>query len=358
MKSREILGKILHFVVDNTFLFTVAIMCLVHAVLLMITWYAGVFPLALFNILSVIIYLVCIFLCMHGHIMPVYMSIILEVSIYSTIAVYYIGWKSGSYNFLFSIVPIIIYFGSYLFKGIRRWTIVLALALIFSLYALLYIRYSNVNPVYEMSVTVRNIMMIFSSFVLFFSVVFYSSIYIISSEIEMMGLELTNKQLSADASEDALTGLLNRRGFIPLVESLMKSDQPKHFCVAFCDIDNFKLINDTYGHDCGDEVLKHVTSLIKNEMNDCDICRWGGEEVVILMRDYDVASAKQKVEDLRKLIESTPVVFFDKRISVTITIGLTKYMENFRKAEDLIKIADERMYYGKQHGKNVLVFED
>ncbi|SEA72197.1 diguanylate cyclase (GGDEF) domain-containing protein [Oribacterium sp. KHPX15] len=358
MRSRDILGKFLHFIVDNTLMFTVAIMCMVHVVLLMIVWYAGVMPLTLFNSMSVIIYLVCIFLCKHDHIMPVYMSIILEVSIYSTVAVYYIGWKSGSYNFLFSIVPIIIYFGSYLFKGIRRWMIVLVLALIFALYALLYTAYSNINPVYEMAGTVRTIMMLFSSFVMYFSVVFYSSIYIISSEIEKMGLELTNEQLSADASEDALTGLLNRRGFIPRIESLMKSDQPKQFCVAFCDIDNFKGINDTYGHDCGDEVLRHTTALIKNEMSDCDICRWGGEEIVILMKDYDFVSARQKIEDLRKLVEKTPTVFFNKRIKVTITIGLTKYMENFSKAEDLIKIADERMYYGKQHGKNVLVSED
>ena len=358
MKSREILGKVLHFMVNNTFIFTVAIMCLVHVVLLMITWYAGVIPLTLFNILSVIIYLSCVYLCKQDHIMPVYMSIIIEVSIYSTVAVYYIGWESGSYNFLFSIVPIIIYFGSYLFKGIRRWIIVLTLALIFALYTLLYFRCSNINPVYKMSDGVRTLMMIFSSFVMFFGVVFYSSLYIISSEIEMMGLELTNEQLSADASEDALTGLLNRRGFIPRVESLIKSEQPKQFCVAFCDIDNFKRINDTYGHDCGDEVLKHIASLIKNELSDCDICRWGGEEMVILMKDYDFASARQKIEDLRKLIEATPTVFFNKSISVTITIGLTKCMESFSNAEDLIKIADERMYYGKQHGKNVLVFED
>lgn len=358
MKSRELLGKFLHFIVHNTFLFTVAIMCLVHAALLMITWYAGVIPLTVFNILSVIIYLFCIFLCKHGHIMPVYMSIIIEVSVYSTIAVYYIGWKSGSYNFLFSIVPIVIYFGSYLFKGTRRWSIVLTLALIFALYAFLYIRYSNINPVYEMSGTPRTVMMIFSSFVMFFGVVFYSSLYIISSEIEMTGLEMTNEQLSADASEDALTGLLNRRGFIPRVESLMKSDQPKHFCIAFCDIDNFKRINDTYGHDCGDEVLSHIASMIKKEMSGCDICRWGGEEIVILMKDYDFISARQTMEYLRKLIETTPTVFFNKRISVTITIGLVKYIESFRRAEDLIKIADGRMYYGKQHGKNILVFED
>ncbi len=357
MKNKGTVDKILHFLVHNSFLFTVEIMCIVHASLLVVMLFAHVIPLVFFNVLSVIVYLFCIMLCKVGHIMPVYISILLEVIAYAITAVYFIGWSSGSYDFLFSIVPIIIYFGSFLFKGKMRWIIILSLGLILALFMILYFCFSGRQPVYELSYTVRTVIVIFSAFVMFFAMVFYSAVYIYSSQSEMTSLEQKNEQLTVDAKEDALTSLLNRRGFIPLVEALM-NDPMRHFCIAFCDIDNFKRINDSYGHDCGDEVLGHISTIIKKEMHGCAICRWGGEEFVILMEDYDFAVAIKKMEYIRKLIETTPTVFYNKRIAATITIGLEEYKETYKEPERIIKVADERMYYGKQHGKNILIYED
>ena len=357
MKSRGLWNKTIHLLVHNSFLFTVAVMCLVHATLLVIMWCANVMPLVQFNILSVVVYLFCILLCKFGHIMPVYVSILLEVTVYAAVSTHLIGWNGGSYCFLCSIVPIIIYFGCFLFKGLKRWIIVLMLVLNFSIYVFLYIRYVNAQPVYEVPHAIRMVLVIFSSFVMVFSVIFYNVIYIYSSEYEMISLEQKNKQLSVDAREDVLTNLLNRRGFLPLIEALMKDEQPKHFCIAFCDIDNFKRINDSYGHDCGDEVLRHITKLIKREMQDCDICRWGGEEIIILMKDYDFATAKEKMEGMRNCVESNPTIFFNKRILTTLTIGLEEYKDIYHEPEEIIKVADERMYYGKQHGKNILIYE-
>ena len=176
--------------------------------------------------------------------------------------------------------------------------------------------------------------------------------------MERSSLEEKNEQLSVDAHMDVLTGLLNRRGFLPLVKECMEQEKPSSFCVAFCDIDNFKRINDSFGHDCGDEVLKHISRLIQKEMNGCDICRWGGEEIVILMREYGFDNAREKMETMRKDIEENPTVFFNKRVFATITIGLEHNKESYEEPEELIRVADERMYYGKQHGKNILIFED
>ena len=138
----------------------------------------------------------------------------------------------------------------------------------------------------------------------------------------------------------------------------MKDENKDHFCISFSDIDNFKRINDSYGHDAGDEVLRHITSIIKKEMHGCEICRWGGEEIIILMRDHDFAVAREKMEYLRKCIETSPTVFFNKRIPATITIGLEENKEGYSEPDDIIKVADARMYYGKQHGKNIVVSED
>ena len=352
------LGKIMVYLVRNAFSFTVGVMCLVHAVLLVIFLTSGVYPLALYNGFSVVIYILCFFLCRFGRILPVYASVILEVTFYSVISTYYIGLRCGTYCFLFSIIPIIIYFGSTLFKGSQRWSVILMLFLNFVTFAILYISFANVTPVYDVSPVLKIVLVIFSSFAMVFATMFYNAIYIYSSEHELNILEQENKQLSADAMEDSLTSLLNRRGFLPMAKSLMRDKKTRRFCIAFCDLDDFKRINDNYGHDAGDEVLRHITKMIKKEMQGCDICRWGGEEIVILMRGYNLPDARDKAEHLRKSIESEPTVFFNKQILVTITIGLVEYKDTFNEPEDIIKVADERMYYGKRHGKNVVISED
>ena len=356
IKKHSIVDDVMHFLVHNGFLFTVIVMCFVHAALLAIMIVAGIKPLIIFNILSVIVYAFCIFLCRYGHIMPVYISIILEVTSYTFFSSYFIGLRCGTYCFLFSIVPIIIYFGSYLFKGFSRMIIVLMLMLNFGVFVFLYIRLSDMPPIIDTSPAIRLILVIFSAFVMVFSTIFYNTIYIYTSENEVNVLEKKNEQLSVDATEDELTSLLNRRGFLPVIEDLMK-DKNNHFCIAFCDIDNFKRINDTYGHDGGDEVLRHIASMIKREMHGCQVCRWGGEEIVILMKDYDLAVAKEKMEYLRKSIEASQTVFFNKYISATITIGLEESSEDYNEPDDSIKVADERMYYGKQHGKNIVIWQ-
>ncbi len=351
------LTRTMQLLVRNAYAFTVGVMCLVHSVLFAVFLASGVTPLVIYNAFSVAVYIFCFFLCKFGRILAVYATIILEVTVYTVVSSYYVGLRCGTYCFLFSIIPIIIYFGSNLFKGKQRWGVILMLVLNFITFAVLYISFSELPPVYIVPPLSRIILVIFSAFAMVFATMFYNAMYIFASENEVIILEQKNKQLSADAQEDALTSLLNRRGFLPLVESLMK-DHSKSFSVAFCDLDNFKRVNDTYGHDAGDEVLKHVTTLIKREMHGCEICRWGGEEIVILLKDSGLNAAKAKVEALRKTIESEPTVFFGKHIPITVTIGLSDNKGRFKGPEEIIKIADGRMYYGKQHGKNIVVFED
>ena len=358
VKNKSLIDNIMHFLLHNSFIFTVAVMFLVHAVLLGISWYAGVMPLVNFNIVSVIVYIFCIVLCKYGHILPVYVSIFSEVTIYAIVSISYIGWECGSYYFLFSIIPIILYFGCFIFKGQQRWIIVGLLAVNLAMFVFLFIGYSEAKPLYEVAYGPKTFYYVFSALAMVLSMIFYNVIYIYSSEVEVNTLEEKNEKLSLDAQEDALTSLLNRRGFLPQVGALMNSEHTNHFCIAFCDIDNFKRINDSYGHDCGDEVLRHISKLIKKEMQGCDICRWGGEEFVILLKDYDFAVAKKKMEYIRSCIETTPTIFYNKRITATVTIGLEEYKDGYNEPEEIIKVADGRMYYGKQHGKNILIYED
>ena len=352
------LKKLLAFFTKNSYSFTVAVMGMVHLGLLIIFLVAGVIPLVLVNLVSVIIYVFCFILCKFNIIYPAYISVILEVTFYSVISTYFVGLRCGTYCFLFSIVPIIIYFGCRLFKGKKRWSVALMLFLNFVTFIVLYIRFFNAEPVYQVSPVIMLLLVVFSSFAMVLATVFYNAMYIFASENTVVTLEEKNKQLTADAKEDALTSLLNRRGFLPLVKALMDKKESQKFCIAFCDLDDFKRVNDSYGHEAGDEVLKHATMMIRQELPGSDICRWGGEEFVILLKDCDLVSAKAKVERLRKTIESNPTSFFNKQIFVTTTIGLEQYSSVYNTPEEVIKKADERMYYGKQHGKNILVYED
>ena len=354
------LDKMMRFFVKNTFEITAGVMGLVHGGLMLIFLVADVIPLAMFNVLSVVVYLFCFILCRVGHIMPVYVSIVLEVTFYTVISTYFVGLRCGTYCFLFSIIPIIIYFGSYLIKGKKRWSVILVLILNFLTFVVLYVRFFNEEPVFHVSPEIMLVLVVFSAFAMVFSILFYNAIYIYSSENQLSILQQENRQLSADAHEDALTSLLNRRGFLPLLRSLMepKSGRRTIFCIAFCDLDDFKRVNDSYGHEAGDEVLLHATKMIQQELPGSDICRWGGEEFVILLKDCDLLTAKSKVERLRKTVESNPTEFVGKQIFVTMTIGLEENLESYSNPEDIIKKADERMYYGKQHGKNILVSED
>ena len=354
------LDKMMRFFVKNTFEITAGVMGLVHGGLMLIFLVADVIPLAMFNVLSVVVYLFCFILCRVGHIMPVYVSIVLEVTFYTVISTYFVGLRCGTYCFLFSIIPIIIYFGSYLIKGKKRWSVILVLILNFLTFVVLYIRFFNAEPIFHVAPDIMLVLVVYSAFAMVFSILFYNAIYIYSSENQLSILRQENRQLSADAHEDALTSLLNRRGFLPLLRSLMepKSGRRTIFCIAFCDLDDFKRVNDSYGHEAGDEVLLHATKMIQQELPGSDICRWGGEEFVILLKDCDILTARSKVERLRKTVESNPTEFVGKQIFVTMTIGLEENLESYSNPEDIIKKADERMYYGKQHGKNILVSED
>ena len=308
--------------------------------------------------MSVIVYAFCIILCRVEQAIPVYLSIILEVALYTIVSIYFTGWDCGSVYFLFGIVPLIIYFGYGLFGTRHIFSISLLLGMDFTLFLILYFNLYDKVPRYFIPNSIRHALIILAAFSLVFGAIFYSAVYIYSAEYKAASLQKEKEQLIEDAKTDTLTHLLNRRGFLSVIEELMKKDVDAPFCIAFCDIDNFKRVNDNYGHDCGDEVLRHVTKIVRKEMTGCEVCRWGGEEIVILMRDYDFEVAKSKMEYIRNTVEQSKTIFYNKRIGVTLTIGLETNRMTYKKPEEIITKADKRMYWGKQHGRNIVVYED
>ncbi|MBO5488533.1 MAG: diguanylate cyclase [Eubacterium sp.] len=155
-------------------------------------------------------------------------------------------------------------------------------------------------------------------------------------------------------TRDPLTKLLNRRACMTSVEECWENGG---LSVVMADIDYFKKVNDTYGHDKGDEVLCYVASVLEEELKEKGIiARWGGEEFLMVYRGND----EEAYEEMKKISEKIfAKVFYGKEnefhISMTFGIARQQKNENF---EETAKRADELLYYGKEHGRNQIVLED
>ncbi|MFV9845837.1 MAG: PleD family two-component system response regulator, partial [Rickettsia aeschlimannii] len=161
------------------------------------------------------------------------------------------------------------------------------------------------------------------------------------------------------AAKDGLTGLFNRRYFdIHLKQMIEKANKESiKLYLLMCDIDNFKYINDTYGHQAGDKVLTIVSRILKNTLRVTDlIARFGGEEFTILLTDIDISKAIETAERVRVKIEYMDFYIEDQiePLKNTISIGVTKYKKE-ESIESFIERADKAMYEAKTTGKNKVV---
>jgi len=170
-----------------------------------------------------------------------------------------------------------------------------------------------------------------------------------------------NVQLSLEmAITDQLTGLHNRRYMARHLDTLLEGAQKNGRPLAFVimDIDFFKHVNDTYGHDIGDEVLKEFASRISANVRGIDLaCRYGGEEFVVAMPDTDTAFACNIAERLRQSIETTPVKISraPNMLNITISIGIAKTEGENDTAQALLHRADQALYRAKRSGRNKVV---
>lgn len=160
---------------------------------------------------------------------------------------------------------------------------------------------------------------------------------------------------------DGLTGLYNRRQFeIGLEQEYNRTKRhPSDFSLALLDIDFFKKVNDTYGHQYGDYVLKTIADLMKKSFRKTDLLyRYGGEELVIIMPETNIEGAIIPVQRLRRMIEDYDFNHNGIRAKVTVSIGLTMNYQKFTMAADILKSADEALYKAKEGGRNkVILYE-
>lgn len=169
------------------------------------------------------------------------------------------------------------------------------------------------------------------------------------------GKALESHLLYQAAHVDALTGLRNRRGFYEYynveIVPAMKNDIAS---VVICDIDFFKKVNDTYGHNAGDAVLQMVGGVLDAGVETGEVFRWGGEEFIILLPESNVEQAKALAEKLRSTMEQQVCHFEDMDIRITMSFGV-KELDKSSTVEANIEVADANLYEAKTSGRNRVV---
>jgi len=173
----------------------------------------------------------------------------------------------------------------------------------------------------------------------------------------------TLTQLRQLAQRDELTRLLNRREFSRILneewDRTVRFKRP--FALVMVDIDHFKKINDTHGHQVGDEVLRHVASLLAGQVRNVDrVARYGGEEFALIMIETDGKNAAEHIKRLGVLLAETPCVVESKNLTVEVTLsaGVATSLVDANSATDLVEAADKALYAAKKGGRNRIVMAD
>ncbi|SFN23300.1 PAS domain S-box-containing protein/diguanylate cyclase (GGDEF) domain-containing protein [Formivibrio citricus] len=164
--------------------------------------------------------------------------------------------------------------------------------------------------------------------------------------------------LQEQAIRDPLTGLFNRRYFDEAVEMELARAQREGYPVTFAllDLDHFKQINDTYGHQAGDEALKNMARILRESSRGSDIaCRFGGEEFLLLLPNLGLEAAHNRAEAWRQRLANTEIHFGQFSFFITASIGLAAYPQHGRRADDLVRQADEALYRAKSSGRNQVI---
>jgi len=176
-------------------------------------------------------------------------------------------------------------------------------------------------------------------------------------------LDKKNVLLRELSIKDGLTGLYNYRFFRELLNeqyNLAKRFRFPLSCIMI-DIDFFKAVNDTYGHQAGDAVLSQLSDILSRNVRDADkAVRYGGEEFVIMLPYTDSGDAYIKAERLRQVVSEFPFIVGKNRVSITVSLGIATYADqkNIRRAEQLVIYADKALYQAKQRGRNQTVIHN
>ena len=299
-----------------------------------------------FSIPTLLVYVVGYFLIAKDR-LDIYVRLVyFWITLYMCVCTVCLGYKIGFHLYCLSMIPIIFY-TEYMAEKLNRPRVnaFVASGIIAICYLLSTGYTAFTGPIYTVDNSIAGSFWAFNSVIVIAFLVFYSRLM-----LSLIGDYET--KLRDAALKDKLTGLYNRHY---MLESLDKasSEGSEHF-LAMVDIDDFKKINDTYGHNAGDYVLSKLADIMREQCNNCKLSRWGGEEFLILSKGKVGSSGFSVIEGLRAAVEGYDFEYEGTKIKVTITCGLADFVPG-RSIDAWVSEADDKLYVGKGSGKNKVV---
>jgi len=327
----------------------------IHFILIFIFASVKVYSMVAFNIASTLCYILCGKLVKNERYILFYYITFIEICLHSYTATILVGWAPGFPLYIIGIMPVIFYMHFSLDESASLYeSLLIGLCCLLTFVVCKVISY-RIDPIYTLSETAATFIYIFNTFCTFFILLFFSLFFLREIQASKSYLREQNARLDKIAGIDSLTGLYNRRSMDKLLNNAMNSG--KVFSVIICDIDDFKKVNDTYGHNSGDEVLRRVSDTIVSVLREHDfVCRWGGEEILILAGGTPLSGASLVAERIRSHIAEMEISTEEGAINCTITAGAAESTEACTVTE-IIGLADSRLYSGKKTGKNKVVCE-
>lgn len=313
-----------------------------HVAFLSLFMWAQVQALAMVNVASILSYLVVFVMARQGRPGPALAVTVVEVVAHAIVATAVIGWDTGFHYYVLLAIPVVIMstLQSVRIKAVSVVSLVLT-------YLGMDILLREQHAPFELALATANGLH-------YFNVVTAMVILIAMAGYYYYLIDEAQRSLRNLARTDPLTKLSNRRAITEAIEQeqrrLRRRERPLSFIIG--DLDHFKAINDTHGHDVGDQVLIAVSQAMAAVVRDVDhLGRWGGEEFLVVLPDADQASAFQIAERLRQRVAALAVPAGAATLKVSMTFGVSE-LTGRESAEQAIVRADAALYDGKHGGRN------
>lgn len=329
-----------------------------HTFFLLLFAYFHIYPLVLMNVGSITLYAICYSQVQKDcDLLKIFNMTYVEVVIYAVVATILLGLDSGFTLYLVILIPIG-YYAVYNFgegdKTVNPMWYILLSGVGFCLTRLIC---NFIEPIYSYGNTqVARVIYMMNYFVTVVAIIGFFSTLMNQVRILEEMRERQNRSLEQLSKIDPLTGLVNRRCIQEKYQKYKVLNES--YAVILGDIDDFKKINDTYGHDAGDKVLMAVAEVFRNTVR-CDdiVCRWGGEEILVYLPgcpDEEVSKIAERIlGGVRALKVSTSGQMLQ---NITMTMGIATSDEAYE-LHLAVQRADDRLYRGKNNGKNTVIWE-
>lgn len=294
----------------------------------------------------------CIFsMSYHYKTMIVVYTLNLCMLAWIVINIVYFGWDIGVQHFLLVLLILCFFSGYSQYDFKTFYAIVLCCIRIY-----LFFLCRNREPVAALSPSMTYLIQIINTITIFWCISLVAYVFSKDSQTLESKLVKYNTKLQNQANTDALTGLYNRRKAMDYLGEVLVPSNKSFTSICICDIDFFKKVNDTYGHDVGDTVLQEIAKTMQTTLDKyCFTARWGGEEFLLVFPSCNGDEAYSLLEALKSNIKALKFVANGEQFSINMTFGLAEY-DFHSDIDTVIKEADEKLYVGKKNGRDQIVF--